>query len=167
MLKAEMEDLVGSKVDVGKNVSGSSSSLLVHVPPLTLSASYQSTGKEGSRLFMSSNNQELKGVPWADAKRGPALGCWEQPLEVRSESRVREGKAVVWTPGLASWGYQSHLLGHDELHITGGCPTIFMTSPSHQRSMSWRAKAGPGAQMEEMRASWKSSDELQATRTPS
>lgn len=48
MLKAEMEDLVSSKDDVGKNVSGSSSSLLVHVPPPpTLSASYQSTGKGG------------------------------------------------------------------------------------------------------------------------
>ena len=48
MLKAEMEDLVSSKDDVGKNVSGSSSSSLVHVPPPpTLSASYQSTGKGG------------------------------------------------------------------------------------------------------------------------
>lgn len=48
MLKAEMEDLVSSKDDVGKNVSGSSSSLLVHVPPPpTLSVSYQSTGKGG------------------------------------------------------------------------------------------------------------------------
>ena len=33
MLKAEMEDLVSSKDDVGKNVSGSSFSLLVHVSP--------------------------------------------------------------------------------------------------------------------------------------
>lgn len=46
MLKAEMEDLVSSKDDVGKNVSGSSSSLLVCVP-LPLSVSYQSTGKGG------------------------------------------------------------------------------------------------------------------------
>lgn len=73
MLKAEMEDLVSSKDDVGKNVSGSSSSLLVYVSP-THSLCYLSVhgGRRGLRAsFMLSNTQELEGVPRADAKKGP------------------------------------------------------------------------------------------------
>lgn len=73
MLKAEMEDLVSSKDDVGKNVSGSSSSLLVYVSP-THSLCYLSVhgGRRGLHAsFMLSNTQELEGVPRADAKKGP------------------------------------------------------------------------------------------------
>lgn len=52
MLKAEMEDLVSSKDDVGKNVSCSlSKSLLVCISPATLSAADQSVGHLALCLF--------------------------------------------------------------------------------------------------------------------
>lgn len=52
MLKAEMEDLVSSKDDVGKNVSCSlSKSLLVCISPGTLSAADQSVGHLALCLF--------------------------------------------------------------------------------------------------------------------
>lgn len=51
MLKAEMEDLVSSKDDVGKNVSRSfPKSLLVHVSPSHLSAVHWSVGLGGLAL---------------------------------------------------------------------------------------------------------------------
>ena len=93
------------------------------------------------------------------------MGCWEQPLEVRSESRVPRGRLWSGLLVLHPGGIKSHFLDHDELPITGGCPTIFMTSPLtskvHELEKSKRALE---TQMEEMKTQLEElEDELQAT----
>lgn len=62
-------------------------------------------------------------------------------------------------------GIKSHLLDHDELPVTGGCPTIFTTSPLtskvHELEKSKRALE---QQVEEMKTQLEElEDELQAT----